>query len=69
MPEKPNHPVFDQYSLDQLHELTGYSPHYLLSIRDGYQPVRPAFRYKLAAILNRPESELFTPEPAREGAA
>ena len=52
-------PVFNEFSFNQLHEKTGYSIHYLYDIAVGRAPLRPRFRTFVAAVLQRPEAELF----------
>lgn len=60
------HPIFREYRVSDLAELTGYSESYLVNIKDGAR-ARPMFRDKISRILRRPQSELFA-DDGHEGA-
>lgn len=62
-------PLFQLFSIEQLTQLTPYSESYLDALLDSRQPIRPRFRRVVSRILGRPESELFSPEVATNGAA
>jgi len=57
---RPAHPLFEKYTLEDLAVRTQYSLGYLLDVRMGKSPANKKFRLVLSAVLQRPESELFT---------
>ena len=71
VPEKMSiHPIFREYDISDLARRFGYTELYLVNLKDGQKPITPRFRAYCAAILRRPESELFAPaaEPAAQDA-
>ena len=66
MQQQLRHPIFQQYGkrLGELADLLGYSQHTLLALMEGRQPLSAKFRAHAAAVLQKPEIELFdTSEP------
>lgn len=57
---RPKIPLFEQFSLEQVSDLTGYSIPYLEDLRNGSQQLRPRFRKVVARMLGKPEQELFS---------
>lgn len=55
-------PLFKDYTIDDLHERTGYSEAYLVDIKQHPEKARPQFRRMVTKLLNRPLAELFGPE-------
>ena len=55
---KPVHPLFNDYTIDELHKRTGYSEVYLIEVKNG-RILRPRFIKTVCGILNRSEAELF----------
>lgn len=56
---KAQHPLFEKHTVEWLRGRTGYSLTYLVDIKEGRKPARPAFRRFMASVLRKPESELF----------
>ena len=52
-------PVWNRYTISDLHTRTGYSESYLLRVRDGHLAVTDLFRTKIAAALNEDVAALF----------
>ena len=52
-------PLFQNYTIDELHSRTGYSKAYLVDIEAHPKKANPQFRRMVARILNQPESDLF----------
>ena len=52
-------PIFEMYTIQELHERLGHSERYLLDIRDGNKSLNPRFRLTAAGILNQTQKELF----------
>jgi hypothetical protein len=52
-------PLFEQYSIEDLARLAGYSEVYLVALKNQPERIRPRFRKTIAAILGRTEAELF----------
>ena len=57
--ERPNFPLFELFTIDELHKRLGHSMEYLLALKSGRKPIGRRFRLTAAGILNRPEAELF----------
>ena len=53
------HPIFDKYTLEELHERTGHKVTYLAWIKEGYKEPGPQFRRLFSHVLNEPEDALF----------
>ena len=62
-------PLFQKYTLEELHRRTKYKLSYLLGIRDGQHPVRPRFKFVMSRILNESEAALFGADGEEEGSA
>lgn len=62
MTTKDRLPIFREYELDELAELTGYTTRYCLDIREGDKPVGRRFRIVASKVLRRPIEELFGPQ-------
>jgi hypothetical protein len=52
-------PLFSDYTVEQLTELTPYSEAYLRDLERRPERIRPLFRRVVAGVLGRPEAELF----------
>ena len=57
--ERPHIPLFELFTLDELHKRLGYSFDYLIELMNGRKPLNERFRLNASGILNRPEAELF----------
>jgi transcriptional regulator with XRE-family HTH domain len=57
--EKPKYRIFEQYDVEQLVSLTGYSYDYLQYIARGHREPTRMFRRNVSRILRRPEDDLF----------
>lgn len=61
------HPLFERYTRDWLHKVTGFSKGYLSRVATGKVPLSRAFIERVCFKLNLPEEELFLPDPAQSG--
>ena len=52
-------PLFQEYSLDELHKRLGYSEWYLVDLKSGHRPPTRRFKLTASGILNRTIEELF----------
>lgn len=52
-------PLFDQYSVEQLADLTPYSESYLMALKHQPERITPRFRAFVSRILGKPEQALF----------
>ena len=52
-------PLFKNYTIDQIHDLTGYSEAYLVDIKAHPSKANAQFRRMVARILNQSEQSLF----------
>ena len=52
-------PLFQEYSLDELHKRLGYSEWYLVDLKSGHRPPTRRFKLTASGILNRPVEDLF----------
>ena len=57
----PTHPVFQKYTPFYLHQLSGYSIRYLKDVGAGRRELSPSMKRVLTAVLDEPESDLYTP--------
>lgn len=55
----PQHPLFERYKRDWLHQVTGFSKPYLCRLARGKAPLTRSFIERVCFALNRPEEELF----------
>jgi hypothetical protein len=62
----PVHPLFERYSIDTLHEMTGYQRDYLRDIGTGKKEATRLFRRKVSLRLAQDEDALFA-VPAHNG--
>lgn len=60
--ERPNAPLFREFTIPQLCGLIPYSESYLEELASGRQPIRPRFRRTVSRLLGKSESELFGPD-------
>lgn len=58
------HPLFERYTRDWLHKVTGFSKGYLSRVATGKVPLSRAFIERVCFKLNLPEEELFLGDPA-----
>ena len=63
-------PIFEEFSIEELSRRLDVTEYYIVELKRGDKPIRPKFRTKAAAILNRSIAELFgeDPVPTGEGA-
>ena len=59
----PQHPLFERYSVETIARRTGYTYMWVLSLKEGKDPISPKFRRKVSIILHKPEEELFLSIP------
>ena len=65
--ERPNYPLFQRYTIDELSRRLGYSDGYLVFIKNGYRMPSKRFKTTVCAVLNQSEVELFgSPEISGE---
>lgn len=57
-------PIFEHYDTTELHRKTGYSEAYIVDVKNGRRTANPKFRKMCAAVLRRPEAELFSTQEA-----
>lgn len=55
----PQHPVFEKYTRDWLHKITGFTKGYLSRVATGKVPLTRAFIERVCYKLNEPEEALF----------
>ena len=60
--EQRQHPIFNRYKRDWLHEVTGYSKGYLCRVATGKIPLSRAFVERVCFKLQLPEEALFLPD-------
>jgi len=53
------HPIFQKYKSEWLHQVTGYSKVYLLRVASGNVPLSKAFVERVSYALNEPADQLF----------
>ena len=56
------HPLFEKYTRDWLHKMTGFSKGYLSRVSTGRVPLTLSFVAQVCFKLNKPEAELFLPD-------
>ena len=56
-------PLFEKFTFEELSARSGYSLHYLFDMAEGRRALTPRFRKTICIVLQRPEAELFYPEP------
>ena len=61
--ERPNYPLFQRYTIDELSRRLKYSDGYLVFIKNGYRIPTRRFKDTVCAVLNQSEVELFGEVP------
>ena len=51
--------IFNLYSVEELSEVSPYSVNYIANLRSRPERITRLFRAHMAAVLERPEEELF----------
>ena len=64
MPTTQVAPIFKEYSIEELSRRLDVGEYYIVEMKRGDKPIRPKFRNKAAAILNRSIADLFGEEVA-----
>ena len=59
--------LFREYDITWLSEHTPFSEAYLLSLKNGHQPIREVFRLRVAKALGEPEAVLFAVSEGSDG--
>ena len=54
------HPIFQKYSLNEIHEKTDYSFYHLLDTMNGRAKASSKFRRLCSAVFNEKENDLFS---------